>query len=183
MKTIMFAMAVGLIAIGVQANSVKWSVTSTANSANYATSADLADYTAYLIQAGDWTGKAADLKNATASTEWVTAKDTGTARQYKTATPVTSETTLDTGDYNFYVVLSDGTHYWASEAKVGTVYELGSTDPNNKTVGIALSGADAIKAASIQTHTDAGTGGVPEPTSGLLLLVGGAMLALRRKQK
>ena len=26
-------------------------------------------------------------------------------------------------------------------------------------------------------------GGVPEPTSGLLLLVGGAMLALRRKQK
>ena len=28
-----------------------------------------------------------------------------------------------------------------------------------------------------------GSGGVPEPTSGLLLLVGGAMLALRRKQK
>jgi len=27
------------------------------------------------------------------------------------------------------------------------------------------------------------TGGVPEPTSGLLLLIGGAMLALRRKQK
>ena len=27
------------------------------------------------------------------------------------------------------------------------------------------------------------SGGVPEPTSGLLLLVGGAMLALRRKQK
>ena len=28
-----------------------------------------------------------------------------------------------------------------------------------------------------------GQGGIPEPTSGLLLLVGGAMLALRRKQK
>ena len=28
-----------------------------------------------------------------------------------------------------------------------------------------------------------GSGGVPEPTSGLLLVVGGAMLALRRKQK
>ena len=28
-----------------------------------------------------------------------------------------------------------------------------------------------------------GPGGIPEPTSGLLLLVGGAMLALRRKQK
>ena len=28
-----------------------------------------------------------------------------------------------------------------------------------------------------------GSGGIPEPTSGLLLLVGGAMLALRRKQK
>jgi hypothetical protein len=35
------------------------------------------------------------------------------------------------------------------------------------------------------TKTATGGGGetIPEPTSGLLLLVGGAMLALRRKQK
>ena len=34
-----------------------------------------------------------------------------------------------------------------------------------------------------KTAQSGGSGGVPEPTSGLLLLVGGAMLALRRKQK
>ena len=79
------------------------------------------------------------------------------------------------------MVLSDGTHYWASDSRVGTVYEAGSTDPNNKSVTLQFTGASAPTAASIQTHSDAGD--VPEPTSGLLLLVGGAMLALRRKQK
>jgi len=183
MKKIMFAMAVGLIAIGAQANSVNWSVTSTAGGTYYASSADLSAYTAYLIQESAWTGKAADLKNATASTTWATSTDNGKGRQYKTATPVVSDTTLSAGDYNFYVVLSDGTHYWASDSKAATVYEPGSTDPNNKAISLAFTGATAITAASIQTHTDAGTGDVPEPTSGLLLLVGGAMLALRRKQK
>ena len=38
-------------------------------------------------------------------------------------------------------------------------------------------------AASTPTPPTPGPSGVPEPTSGLLLLVGGAMLALRRKQK
>lgn len=33
------------------------------------------------------------------------------------------------------------------------------------------------------TYTPTGGGDVPEPTSGILLLVGGAMFALRRKQK
>ena len=31
--------------------------------------------------------------------------------------------------------------------------------------------------------TEGGGGGIPEPTSGLLLLIGGSLLALRRKQK
>ncbi len=33
------------------------------------------------------------------------------------------------------------------------------------------------------TGTTGGGGGIPEPTSGLLLLIGGSLLALRRKQK
>lgn len=181
MKKIMFALAVGLIALGAQANYIKWSITTTANSANYANSADLSAFTAYLIEESDWTGKAADLANAVASASWATSKDTGSARQYKTAVPVTSETTMTTGDYNFYVILSDGNQYWASSAQVGTVYEAGSTDPNNKSVSLAFSGATAITTASLQTHSDAG--GAPEPTSAMLLLVGGAMLALRRRQK
>ena len=182
MKKIMFTLAVGLIAIGTQANVVSWSFTSTAGGTYYADSADLGGYTAYLIQTADWTGKVADLDKATASATWATATDNGKGRQYKTATPVNSETTLTTGDYNFNVVLSDGTHYWASDSRVGTVYEAGSTDPNNKSVTLQFTGATAPTATSIQSFSGGGSG-VPEPTSGLLLLVGGAMLALRRKQK
>ena len=182
MKKIMFALAVGLIAIGVQANSVNWAFSSTASSTYYADSANLASSTAYLIQASDWTGKADDLSKAVGSATWATSKDTGTARQYKTANPVVSETTLAKGDYSFYVVLSDGSNYWASDAKTATVYEPGSTDPNNKSISVQLSGATAVTTASLQSFSGGGSG-VPEPTSGLLLLVGGAMLALRRKQK
>ena len=50
-------------------------------------------------------------------------------------------------------------------------------------------GAPGTFASTLATAGTTGTmsggdaPGVPEPTSGLLLLVGGAMLALRRKQK
>ena len=181
MKKIVLALAVGLIALGVQANSVNWAISTTATGTSYGNSANLGSFTAYLIQDSAWTGKAADLDNAVANTDWATSKDTGSARQYKTANPVVSTTSLDAGTYNFYVVLSDGTQYWASEAQQATVYEPGSTDPNNKSINLVFSGATAITAASLQTHSDAG--GVPEPTSAMLLLMGGAMLALRRKKK
>ena len=182
MKKIMFTLAIGLIVASVQANAVKWELTTTASSTYYGTSADLSTYTAYLVQESDWTGKLADLENAVAQASWATSKDTGTARQYKTGS-VESTTTLATGDKSFYIVLSDGSNYWASDAKTATVYEAGSTDPNNKAITIQLSGASAITTASLQSFSGGGSGGVPEPTSGLLLLVGGAMLALRRKQK
>ena len=50
----------------------------------------------------------------------------------------------------------------------------------NFTSGANLGGSSLIGSTA---YTGGGSGGVPEPTSGLLLLVGGAMLALRRKQK
>ncbi len=40
----------------------------------------------------------------------------------------------------------------------------------------------AFGASDWKSMTADGSGGIPEPTSGLLLLVGGAMLALRRKR-
>jgi hypothetical protein len=47
-----------------------------------------------------------------------------------------------------------------------------------------MNGTNGLSTAMFNANTfaDAPTD-VPEPTSGLLLLVGGAMLALRRKQK
>lgn len=55
--------------------------------------------------------------------------------------------------------------------------------------GAYTAGVDEVNTLSFSaTAFNSGTGwteaaGTPEPTSGLLLLLGGAMLALRRKQK
>lgn len=71
---------------------------------------------------------------------------------------------------------ADGTGFkYITEAiPAGNLY----TPPSTPTAGVF----NSTLATAGTTGTMQG-GGVPEPTSGLLLLVGGAMLALRRKQK
>ena len=88
------------------------------------------------------------------------------------------------GDTFYYVLVSsdESTFYvdpTAVTVAAGRIYEKGASSPGTITTSTSSS-----------SHTYAGFsgggsggGGVPEPTSGLLLLVGGAMLALRRKQK
>ncbi len=82
------------------------------------------------------------------------------------------------GTYNYYLVVlnsSDSpTHYLITG--ITTLYQEGDSD-NSITFGNA--GQLGYKWNSLSS----GGGDVPEPTSGLLLLVGGALLALRRKQK
>ena len=86
------------------------------------------------------------------------------------------------GDKFYYVLVSSDTFYvdpTAVTVTTGDIYEKGSSSPG-----------PIVTSTSASTHTyggfsggGSGGGDVPEPTSGLLLLVGGAMLALRRKQK
>ena len=90
------------------------------------------------------------------------------------------------GDKFYYVLVSsDNSTFYVDPAGVtvaaGRIYEKGANSPGTITTTTGSS-----------THTYAGFSGggsgggtdpLPEPTSGLLLLVGGAVLALRRKQK
>ena len=88
---------------------------------------------------------------------------------------------------NFYLAVLDATdgktlHYLdVTDTFKSYVYAPPENSPGN------YSTAFATVANSTTTKTigggSGGGEGVPEPTSGLLLLVGGAMLALRRKQK
>ena len=75
--------------------------------------------------------------------------------------------------YDFYYVITDG--------------DKGSLQSTTKSVMGLATGSAAVSWGNQKTFTsDANNwkgGDVPEPTSGLLLLIGGAMLALRRKQK
>ena len=75
--------------------------------------------------------------------------------------------------------IESATAYLVSDVKTGSVNAQGS----NFTIAFgsmaATTSANTFKNAMAQGWQPAGT---PEPTSGLLLLLGGAMLALRRKR-
>ena len=90
-----------------------------------------------------------------------------------------------TGSHNYYAVLFDAaTVGAASNYQVFGTYT--TTAPENGGIGLEMdltgltsSGWTAISGSTPPTP---GPGGVPEPTSGLLLALGGAMLALRRRR-
>ncbi len=85
---------------------------------------------------------------------------------------------------NFYYVIvnpNDATGYW-TVAGSAEAYTTAATHTDSTIATSA--GSSALSAAKTAWATGGGgQGDIPEPTSGLLLLVGGAMLALRRKQK
>ena len=77
---------------------------------------------------------------------------------------------------NYLMVMFDATtpeYFWASQYNVSGVTDL-------TTAGSIVDTSWAIGYSTINSVTTSGT--IPEPTSGLLLLVGGAMLALRRRR-
>ena len=76
---------------------------------------------------------------------------------------------------NFYITFEDGGTFTSANKSVAIV--------NSASTASVLNFGNM--ASQTQDSSKWGGGGedVPEPTSGLLLLIGGAMLALRRKQK
>ena len=102
---------------------------------------------------------------------------------------VAGQPTLDAGTYTAFFVVFDS----ASPVSGSANYAVVSGAANlTKTIGASTATVSfgAGSAASILNDSSnwksfgpASSGGVPEPTSGLLLLVGAGMLALRRKQK
>ena len=86
------------------------------------------------------------------------------------------------GDVNGYyaVLVQSGDNYSFYDAGqiTGTT---GASAPTDITLNAGWTNdATLTSGGFVVAHQ---SGGVPEPTSGLLLLIGGAMLALRRKQK
>ena len=91
------------------------------------------------------------------------------------------------GDKFYYVLVSSDNQTFyvdptAATVAAGNIYEKGSSGTGTLDT---TTGSTSHTYASFGGGSGGGGegGGVPEPTSGLLLLVGGAMLALRRKQK
>ena len=88
------------------------------------------------------------------------------------------------GDKFYYVLVSSDNQTFyvdpaAATVAAGNIYEKGSSGTGT----LDTSTSSTSHSYASFGGGSSGGGGVPEPTSGLLLLVGGAMLALRRKQK
>ena len=101
-------------------------------------------------------------------------------KQNKGITPTSTGVAAGTGLTVYEVLISDdGKNIaWGS-----TTMNLAANAGLNQNKVLAGSAFTYVAASTPTPPTPPDPGPIPEPTSGLLLLVGGAMLALRRKQK
>ena len=181
MKKIMFMLAL-LAAVAVQAASITWGVGNNAFSLESGSSySSKSGVLVYLIDAAakDSIVAAIGAGKFSSSTEGVLAsKATTNTKGYIAQYEVTSPALTAGKYYDFSALILD-----TIEGK--TYYNITSAVHQNAyTSGID----EQMKINFASTQFANGTGwteasGTPEPTSGLLLLLGGAMLALRRKQK
>ena len=178
MKKLIMLLAAGCAVCITQAASVDWSIN--LGKANYANKQ-------YYVFAGskssDVTALLAAYDDKTASSLSSLALASGTlnskaGKASGNGLDIGSETSL------FMVVLNGdlgaGTTYIADTMDVsGVTYSPPASSPGTfEAINSNFTGGGTITAGS-----GGGGGDVPEPTSGLLLLVGAGMLALRRKQK
>ncbi|MDO5317476.1 MAG: PEP-CTERM sorting domain-containing protein [bacterium] len=171
MKKLVMMLVLVAAVVSAKAASVDWTVGATAAQDGY---------TVYLLAAepGEF-ASVADLASAAVGSATV-AKS---GRSYTTG-PVTSagDGVTKTADYYFAIVSSsDATsfNYVAATGLGAKVYDPAAQESS-------AGNFNTMSAAQIAAGTSKSFGGggddpIPEPTSGLLLLVGGAMLALRRR--
>ncbi len=179
MKKLMFMLAAVAVAACTQAASVSWTCTNVKDG-----SGNAIDGIAYFVNAA--TLSQSDAKAFTKASEWTTALSGAYSWSPETAGKYTSaavdNATLGLADataQQAYLVvfdtstITDASHYYMTEVKSVTTYS------GTETAQIKWgSQSTASQAAGAWTSVSP----VPEPTSGLLMLVGLAGLALRRRR-
>lgn len=175
MKKLIIALAAVALAIGAQASCCAWQFKMT-------TAATGLEGSSVYIVLGDYGGTAPTFADANAikSASWdgnAVATTTKTKPSYSTsATGTIDSSSLTTSAPNYYMVVvnGDGKGYWVSDVVDAT--------PNLYEPGSAQAGTLQVLPSSIAFANFSGTEPTPEPTSGLLLLMGVAGLALKRKR-
>ena len=155
MKKLVIMLVLMLVTVVANAASVKW------NAANIYASDGVSKFT------GDVTLLCQELPDFVST---VKATATGAIPATTVALPDSAGGTT----MHFYLTFVDDGKTFTSDIKTVVI-------PTTATPATANFGN--MQAATQDTSKWGGGGDVPEPTSGLLLLVGGALLALRRKEK
>ena len=182
MKKIIVAGVVAFAAAFLNAASVDWQFSEQAK--NSSSPYDITSFSVYLFTESAWNtatsgGVTADAfgKSVASSALTKTTGGSGANEWTKWATEVLTWTSEDAASGNYLIVLYDGSDkYSVSSALAATAYSS------------AQEAHTAAKWSITATKTPLGegdfhsmSGSVPEPTSGLLLLLGMAGLALKRK--
>ena len=179
MKKLMFILALAA-GSSVFAGSVNWSAWDDNGTAS-------TDLLLYLFEGNLTDGSKIDsIKDAASATTYVGgAVASGLLEKAEGYYGEGRVTGVDKGDRSYYAVVFDNASIDAATGyQVFGAYTVNV--PANGSIGLDMdfTGATSSGWTSISGSTPTpGPSGIPEPTSGLLLLVGGAMLALRRKQK
>ena len=188
MKKMIVAAAIACVAAFAQAATVGWSA------GGIGSSFPECAYKFFVIGQNDATiadvTKDLNAGKSIDSYAFASGKTTATGALSQSASAAGAPT-LDQGEYTAFIVLFDSGAPKAGESK----YVLISGQSGfTKTIGASTAAVTFTggNVSSIVSNADnwksfgapgPGPDPTPEPTSGLLLLVGGAMLALRRKQK
>ena len=186
MKKLMMLVGAMVASLNVSAAAVNWA-SGTITLQGGAT-AGKGDVTAYLFELtkAEYDALSADKVYDTYKGSLASADATKSSTAKGVANLSSKTTTYGQGDTAYAAILyvsKDGDYaignlaaYTFASSMDATVNGLASTLGGDAATGTPTP-------ISWSSTTGGGSGGVPEPTSGLLLLVGGAMLALRRKQK
>ena len=182
MKKLMFGLAM-VASLLTNAGTVRWELWDDDASAT-------TDYTVYLMEGSLTTGSKIDaITDANSAKTYVASAADSGLMDHTDALYASGETGAYTsGQRDFYALIFNGdsidtaTDYKVVGSWTANVPGSGFTTFSNDITGMTTSGWSSIS-GSTPTPPTPGPSGIPEPTSGLLLLVGGAMLALRRKQK
>ena len=187
MKKLMLMLVVATCAVVTQAAQLKWATTTALFKGN---ESDTFNGTVYLIDADSGNGgisQSALLSAFLGGTLNVSTYDVASASASAgkittttfDATKADGATSYGSGTVNFYMVAIDGDNIFISDTKSVTLSTIGSASASYSLKG------QSTAAASLSTTFASGgwyAKSVPEPTSGLLMLVGLGALALRRRK-
>ena len=181
MKKLVVIVAIAMAAIASQAATFKWSTTSTGKIYEAGTTTLLASGTAYLFDQAVVT-QASLVEAFAAGTLNLAAKtsvDSNSVVDGALAGQVATYGSVGTS-YTFYMAILKDDYLYISPTKTTAGVE-------GKDAAVSFSARTSSQAAALDAsagYAGAGwyTASVPEPTSGLLMLLGMAGLALRRRR-